>query len=64
MVLVHFKDPKFNNAVALLTWENITPENLVLARSIARQFASIIAVCQQEYLSQFEQGYGNYGMLV
>ena len=64
MVLVHCKDPKSNNAVALLTWENNTPENLVLARNIARQFASIIAVCQQEYPSQFEQGYGNNGMLV
>ena len=59
-----FQRPKFNNAVALLTWENNTPENLVLARSIAREFASIIAIGQQEYLGQVEQGYGNYGTLV
>ena len=59
-----FQRPKFNNAVALLTWENNTPENLVLARSIAREFESIIAIGQQEYLGRVEQGYGNYGMLV
>jgi hypothetical protein len=59
-----FQRPKFSNAVALLTWKNNTPENLVLARSIAREFASIIAIGQQEYLGQVEQGYGNYGMLV
>ena len=56
-----FQRPKFNNAIALLTWENNTPENLVLARSIAREFASIIAIGQQEYLGQVDQGYGNYG---
>ena len=56
-----FQRPKFNNAVAFLSWENNTPENLVLARSIAREFASIIAIGQQEYLGEVEQGYGNYG---
>ena len=33
----------------------------MLARSIAREFASIIAIGQQEYLGEVEQGYGNYG---
>jgi hypothetical protein len=48
----------------MLTWKNNTPENLVLARSIARDLASIVAIGQQEYLGQVEQGYGNYGTLV
>ena len=56
-----FQRPKFNNAIALSTWENNTPENLVLARSIGREFASIIGIGQQEYLGQVDQGYGNYG---
>ena len=65
-----FQRPKFNNAVPLLTWGNNTPENLVLARRIAREFASIIEIGQKEYLNQVEQqeyvgqvkqGYSNYG---
>ena len=59
-----FQRPVFNHGVMLLTWKNNTPENLVLARSIARDLASIIAIGQQEYHSQVEQGYGNYGTLV
>jgi hypothetical protein len=63
-----FQRPKFNNAIALLTWENNTPENLLFARSIAglREFSShcIVAIGQQEYLGQVEQGYGNYGTYV
>jgi len=48
----------------MLAWKTNTPENLVLARSIGRDLAGIIAIGQQEYLGQVEQGYGNYGMLV
>ena len=33
----------------------------MLARSIGREFASIIGIGQQEYLGQVDQGYGNYG---
>ena len=46
-----------------MTWKNNTPENLVLARSIARDLASIVATGQLEYLGQVKQGYGNYGTL-
>ena len=53
-----FIRPKFNNAVALLTWTNNTPANLALARSAGRDLASIIATGQQESLGQV---YGNYG---
>jgi hypothetical protein len=59
-----FQRPKFNNAIALSTWTTITPENLVQARSIGRELANIVAIGQQEYLGQVEQGYGNYGTLV
>jgi hypothetical protein len=59
-----FRRPKFNNGVAFLNWKNNTPENLQLARSIAREFASIVAIGQQEYLGEVTQGYGNYGALV
>jgi predicted RNA methylase len=56
-----FQRPKFNNGIALMTWTNNTPENLQLARSIARELASIIALGQNAYIGQVEQGYGNYG---
>ena len=56
-----FQRPEFNHGVALLTWKDNTPENLVLARSIGRDIASIVAIGQEEYLGQVEQGYGNYG---
>ena len=59
-----FQRPEFNHGVTLLTWKNDTPENLALARSIGRDLASIIAIGQQEYLGQTEQGYGNYGTSV
>jgi len=52
--------PKFAHGLTLMTWKNNTPENLALARSIARELATIIAVGQQEYLGHVEQGYGNY----
>jgi hypothetical protein len=38
-------------------------ENLKVARSIARELASIVALGQQKYIGQIEQGYGNYGTL-
>ena len=44
-----------------MTWKNNTVENLKLARSIAREFASIVYIGQQKYIGQVEQGYGNYG---
>ena len=47
-----------------MTWKNNTPENLKLARSIAREFASIVAIGQHKYIGQVEQGYGNYGVWV
>ena len=47
-----------------MTWKNNTPENLQLARNIAREFASIVATGQQEYLGEVAHGYGNYGTLV
>ena len=59
-----FQRPKFNHGVVFLTWKNNTLENLVLARSIGRDLASIVAIGQQEYIGQVEQGYGNYGTLV
>ena len=58
-----FQRPEFNHGVAVMTWKNNTPENLVLARSIARDLASIVATGQLEYLGQVKQGYGNYGTL-
>ena len=59
-----FRRPKFNHGVVFLTWKSNTPENLALAQSIGREVASIIAIGQQEYIGQVEQGYGNYGTLV
>ena len=59
-----FQRPKFNNGVLVMTWKNNTLENLKLARSIAREFASIVAIGQQKYIGQVEQGYGNYGTWV
>jgi len=59
-----FRRPKFAHGIALMTWKNLTPENLVLARSIAREFTGIVATGQQEHLGQVEQGYGNYGTWV
>jgi hypothetical protein len=56
-----FQRPKFSNGVVTLGWKNNTPENLTLARNISREFASIIADGQEEYLSKAEPGYGNYG---
>jgi hypothetical protein len=44
-----------------MTWKNNTLENLELARNIARELASIVAIGQQKYIGQVEQGYGNYG---
>ena len=58
-----FRRSKCNGAV-FLSWKNNTPENLQLARSIAREFASIVATGQQEYLDEVAQEYGNYGTLV
>ena len=55
--------PGFNIGIALMTWKDNTPANLVLARSIAKDLAKIVAIGQQEYRGQAEQGYGNYGML-
>jgi hypothetical protein len=56
-----FKRPKFNYGVAFLTWKNNTPENLQLARSIGREFASIVTISQQKYLGgEVVHGYGNY----
>ena len=59
-----FQRPKFNNGITVMTWQNNTPENLKLARSIAREFASIVAIGQRKYIGEVEQGYGNYGMWV
>ena len=59
-----FKRPKYNHGVAFLTWKDNTPENLALARSVGRELASIIASGQEEYIGQFELGYGNYGTLL
>ena len=47
-----------------MTWKNNTPENLQLAWSITREFASIVVTGQQEYLGEVVQGYSNYGTLV
>ena len=45
-----------------MTWKNNTLENLKLARSMARELASIVALGQQKYIGQVVvQGYGNYG---
>ena len=44
-----------------MTWKNNTPENLKLARSLARELATIVALGQQEYIGEVKQGYGNYG---
>ena len=59
-----FQRPKLNNAVALMTWKNNTPENLQLAQSIMQEFTDIVAISQLEYLGKVEQGYGSYGTLV
>ena len=59
-----FQRPEFSHGVAVVTWKDNTPENLALARSIARDLASIVAAGQLEYLGQVDQGYGNYGTLV
>ena len=59
-----FERSDFNHGITLMTWKNDTPENLVLARSIGRELANIVAIGQREYLGQVEQGYGNYGTLV
>ena len=56
-----FQRPKFNSGVLVMTWKNNTLENLKLARSMARELASIVAIGQQKYIGQAEQGYGNYG---
>ena len=58
-----FLRTEFNHGIVSLSWKDNTPENLVLARSIAGELASIVAIGQQEYLGQVEQGYGNYGTL-
>jgi len=55
-----FLRPMFAHGIGLMTWKNNTPENLALARSIARELANIIATGQQEFLGQVQQGYGNY----
>jgi len=55
-----FRRPEFSHGVTVITWKDNTPENLALARSIAGDLASIVAIGQQEYLGQVEQGYGNY----
>ena len=59
-----FQRPKYNSGVVFLTWKNNTPENLKLARSIAREFAGIVALGQHKYIGKVEQGYGNYGTWV
>ena len=59
-----FQRPKFNSGVVVMTWKNNTPENLKLARSIARELGSIVAIGQQKYIGHIEQGYGNYGTWV
>ena len=56
-----FRRLRFSHGIALMTWKINTPDNLALARTIGREFASIIAAGQQKYLDQNEQGYGNYG---
>jgi hypothetical protein len=57
-----FKRPTFNYGVAFLTWKSNTPEKLQLARSIGREFASIVTISQQKYLGAGEvlHGFGNY----
>ncbi|KAF8804701.1 FAD-binding domain-containing protein [Phlegmacium glaucopus] len=55
-----FRRPTFAHGIALMTWRNITAENLTLARTIARELADIVATGQQEQLGHVEQGYGNY----
>jgi len=59
-----FQRLKCNNGIAAMTWKNNTPENLELARSIARELASIIANAQEKYIGRVKQGYGNYGTSV
>ena len=56
-----FQRPKSNNGVVVMTWKNDAPENLKLARSLARELASIVALGQQKYIGHVKQGYGNYG---
>jgi len=55
-----FKRFEFNVGIVVTTWKENTPENLVLARSISQDLASIVAIGQKEYLVEVEQGYGNY----
>jgi hypothetical protein len=55
-----FQRPKFNNGIALMSWKDNTPENLVLARGLSQEFADIIAVGQQEYRGESNERYGNY----
>ena len=59
-----FQRPKFNSGVLVMTWKNNTLENLKLARSIACELGDIVALGQQKYIGQVEQGYGNYGTWV
>jgi hypothetical protein len=59
-----FQRFEFNIGVVVSTWQDNTPENLVLARSISHDLASIVSIGQQEYFDQAKQGYGNYGTLV
>jgi hypothetical protein len=59
-----FNRPKYNHGVVFVTWKDNTPENLVLARTVGRELASIVANGQREYVGQAEQGYGNYGTLI
>ena len=58
-----FQRPKFNYGIALMSWKVNTPENLALARGYSQEFASIVAVGQQEYLGEGDHRYGNYGTL-
>ena len=48
----------------MLTWKENRPENVVLARSISKDLANIVAIGQKEHLVQAEKGYGNYGTLI
>ena len=59
-----FQRPEFNFGIAVLTWKENRPENVVLARSISKDLANIVAIGQKEHLVQAEKGYGNYGTLI
>ena len=56
-----FQRPQFAHGFVVTTWKTNTPENLALARSVAREIADIVATGQLEQLGQVERGYGNYG---